>query len=115
MPYSSLNEIPEKTSLFVFLLGLFGSVVNYTKRKNKTLGQRLFLFISDLISSVMLSVITFTSVVGLGGSEILAVGLAGFVAHQGTRAIYLIEIIIAKKFGVELCEDDLNKKGNKSC
>ena len=107
MPIQNLNEIPEKTTIFVILLGLFGSIVNYSKRKDKPLAQRIFLFVSDLISSVMLSVITFTSVIGMGGSEILAVGLAGFVAHQGTRAIYLIEIIIAKRFGVELSE---NKK-----
>ena len=105
MPYSSLNEIPEKTGLIVFLFGIVGAIINYGRRKNKTFKQRVILFISDMISSVMLSIITFTTVVGFGGTELLAVGLAGFVAHQGTRAVYLMELIIAKKFNVEIEQD----------
>ena len=102
MPYSFINDVPNKTSYIVFLFGIFGAIINYGRRKNRTLRQRILLFISDMISSVMLSIITFTTVTGAGGTELLAVGLSGFVAHQGTRAVYLMELIIAKKFNVSL-------------
>lgn len=105
MPYNSLDEIPKNTGLIVFLFGIIGAVINYSRRKDKTMKQRVLLFLSDMLSSVMLSIITFTSIVGFGGTELLAVGLAGFVAHQGTRAVYLIELIIAKKFNVDVSKD----------
>jgi len=105
MPYSNIDDIPSKTSWIVFFFGIVGALINYGRRKDKTFTQKVFLFISDLISSVMLSVITFITVIGFGGTEILAVGIAGFVAHQGTRAVYLIELIIAKKFNVDINKD----------
>ena len=106
MPYSSLEEIPKNTGLIVFLFGIIGAIINYGRRKNKSFKQKALLFFSDMVSSVMLSIVTFTTVVGSGGSELLAVGLAGFVSHQGTRAVYLLELIIAKKLNVDI-QDDL--------
>ena len=105
MQYTNIDDIPSKTNILIFTFGIVGAIINYSRRKNKTFGQKVLLFISDMISSVMLSIITFTTVVGFGGTELLAVGLSGFVAHQGTRAVYLIELIIAKKFNVNVDED----------
>ena len=105
MPFSNLDDIPSKTGLLVFLFGIIGAIINYKRRKEATLTKRVFMFLSDMISSVMLSIASFSVVIGFGGNELLAVGLAGFVAHQGTRAVYLIELGLSKKYKLGIDEE----------
>ncbi len=102
MPYNSLNDVPYKTTFLVFLFGIFGAVINYSRRKDKSITERVLMFFSDMISSVMLSIVSFTTISGLGGSEMLAVGVAGYVAYLGTRAIYIVELLISKKFDIKI-------------
>ena len=102
MPYSNLDEIPKHTSLFVAMLGIFGAIINYHKRSKRSLIERISFFVTDMISSVMLSLTTFAVVISYSQNEILAIGASGYVAHQGTRLVFIIEQIIAKKFDIKL-------------
>ncbi len=105
MPFSNLDDVPSKTGLLVFIFGIVGAIINYKRRQEATLTKRVLMFISDMISSVMLSIASFSAVVGFGGNELLAVGLAGFVAHQGTRAVYLIELGVSRRYKLGIDEE----------
>ena len=100
--YSNLDEIPRNTGIFVVLLGVFGAFINYHRRTDLDFIDRLGLFLTDLISSVTISIATFAIIMSTQQNELLAIGVAGYVAHQGTRIFYIIERVIAKKFGIKL-------------
>ena len=115
--YTSIKDIPTITYLIVFILGVWGTFLSYIKRENdgteRTILKKLTLFLTDLITTVGLSIITFYGAIGSGLNEILSVGLSGFVAHQGTRAIYLVELVIADKVNSNSLKEELSNKGNK--
>ena len=113
--YNTIQDVPKLTYLVVLVLSLWGSILSFIQRSRdglkRTLTQKLIMFLTDLISTMGLSIVTFCGAVGFGLNELLAVGISGFVAHQGTRAIYLIELLIADKLGSKLLQEEL--KGNK--
>jgi len=86
--------------------------MNYFKRKTHEYSKlkKLSLFAFDTISSAGIAIITFLIIQGWTHNEILAVGLSGFFAHQGTRAFYTMEQIITKvveqKLNVKLGDKD---------
>jgi hypothetical protein len=111
--YTYLQDVPKATYFIVFVLGMWGSLLSFIKRNSdgvkRSIKQKMFMFVTDLISTMGLSVITFCGAIGLGLNELLAVGISGFVAHQGTRAIYLIELIIADKLGSNSLKEEIKK------
>jgi len=115
--YEQMNDIPIMLYIIVFGLGMWGAILNYFKREDdkvsRTKLQKLGIFILDLVSSMGLSVITFLSLLGLGMNDIIAVAFSGWVAHQGTRAIYLVELIIAEKLGSKVMKDEVLKYNEK--
>ena len=112
--YEQMNDIPVLLYIIVFGLGVWGAILNYFKREDdivdRTPMQKVGIFILDLISSMGLSVVTFLSLLGLGLNDIIAVAFAGWVAHQGTRAIYLVELIISEKLGSNAMRDAIIKE-----
>lgn len=110
------NHSPEDISTFtmniIFALGLIGAVLNFLKRKVRKLSllKKLGLFAVDTLSSSTLAVISFYGVIGLGYNELLAIAVAGALSHQGTRAIYILELIVAEKFGGKQTFDELTKQ-----
>ena len=112
--YEVIKDIPIISYLIVLGLGIWGAILNYVKREeddiDRTTMQKIGIFLLDLISSMGLSVVTFLGAVGVGANELIAVAIAGFVAHQGTRAIYLIELVIAEKLGSKLLKDEIQKE-----
>ena len=103
MPYKNLNEIPLITELIIMALGIVGAIVNFAKRKERVakLSSRLYLFFVDMITSGGLAVIGFYGASGLGMNELTAIAVSGILAHQGTRAMYLIELVFLEKAGAK--------------
>jgi len=104
VPYKSLNDVPEFNSLFVVLLGVWGAIMNYLKRKNDkyTLVKKVGFFVLDVLTSGGISIVTYLVVYGYTGNEFLSVGISGVFAHLGTRAFYIFEQIIVQKAGIRL-------------
>lgn len=96
-----LNNIDKTPLLVVILFGVWGAFLNYTNREldpqNRSMKIKIMHFLIDFASSTGLSMLTFLGLEGYGFNELLSVAIAGFVAHQGTRAIYLVELIITEK------------------
>ena len=104
MPYNNLDEIPKNTSFLVLLFAVIGALINNTRRKGKPIKQRVLFLLGDFISSSMLCLSAFYLMIGSGYSEPLAVGVAGIVAHQGTRVFFIVEKIIEAKTGAKLSD-----------
>lgn len=114
MPFNNHNDIPNITFLVVLLLGFAGSVVNFAKRQKRgmTILNKFSLFLIDSITSGSLAVIGFYGALGMGSNELIAIAYAGAIAHQGTRALYILELIVAEKFGAKATFEEI-KKGDK--
>lgn len=113
MPHKEhLRDIDHVVDYAILIFGLWGAFMNYFKRdvKKYTLKKRIFLFTFDAISSAGIAIIIFLIVQGYSGNELLAVGLSGFFAHQGTRAFYYIEHtltkIIEQRLNIKIDDDD---------
>jgi len=100
----NLNNIPDFDFLLVSMLGFWGAIVNFIKREKESLTwtKKIGLFISDIIVSGGIAIVTYLVVMGYEDNALIASGLAGVFAHQGTRAFYIIEKIIEQKFNVKL-------------
>ena len=119
MPYRNFNDIPLITHIIVFLTGLWGAILNFMKReelhRDMPVYKKVGFFIIDLISSGGIATITFLGCVGYGLNELIAVALSGIMAHQGTRAIYIFELVLAEKLNSKALKEELEKrKGNKN-
>ena len=113
MPYRNFNDIPFITQIAVLLTGIWGALMNFVKRteinKNMSLRKKVMYFFIDLISSGGIAIIIFLGAIGYGFNELLAVFFSGIFAHQGTRAIYLIELFIAEKLNSKKLEEEIKK------
>jgi len=112
--YKNFNEIPTLTQIYVFLIGLWTTFINFFKRediKQASISKKIIAFITDLITSVGFTIITFLTLTGYGLNEVFSVGIAGFLGHQGARAAYLIELVILEKVGARKTYEKRVKDG----
>jgi len=116
--YIHIKDIPLFSTILVFIIGIWGAILNFSKReelkRDIALRKKITLFILDLTTSGGFALLTFYGCLGYGITEPLAVAIAGIVGHQGTRAMYLLELIIAEKFGGDSVVNAIKEKnGNK--
>jgi len=104
VPHKDLNNIPHFDGIIVMLLGLWGAIMNFLKRKQSeySLLRKVSLFVVDVLTSGGIAIVTYLVVFGYTENAYLSVGISGVLAHQGTRAFYILEQIIEKKAGVKL-------------
>jgi hypothetical protein len=86
-----------------FFAGLWGAFFSFIRRdkEGKSIGNKVGVFIVDMIINVGITMLAYIGLVGYGINELLSVAISGFVGHQGTRTFYLAELIIAEKFGAK--------------
>jgi len=111
---SQMQTFKEMNIIGIFItlfLSFVGSIVNFLRRdfKNKSVSYKIIIFIVDAISSMSIGIMTFMIAQGYGLNELLSCGLASFFGHQGTRAVYLMEIIIAEKLGSKKALEKIEK------
>jgi len=103
MPHKNLNDLNVISLLLVIFFGVWGGFLNYLRRTqthpNYTWGQKIFHFFVDAVSVSSITVIVYLGLVGYGINDLISVAISGFIGHQGTRAIYTMEIFLAEKFG----------------
>jgi len=104
MPHRDLNNIPHLDVIALFFIGLWGAIMNFTKRvlKEYSLIKKISLFLLDVFTSGGIAIFSYLIIVGYLNNIYLAIGISGVLAHQGTRSFYILEQIVSQKLGVKL-------------
>ena len=112
MPYkSNLTDIEVVPIVIATIIGIWGSIVNYQKRHTVgfSIFRKIVTFAVDTLASIGLSIFTFMLAQGYGLNELVSIGVAGVFAHQGTRGLYLIELIVTEKVGAMKTYESIQK------
>lgn len=112
-PPKTPDAYPLLTYLWVFGLSFAGGVVSFL-RKRRTGEVRPFNvveFIGELVTSGFVGVITFWLCEASGFPQLVTAAMVGISGHMGSRAIYVLEKWVEKRFGVQipLHQDDGQK------
>lgn len=101
MPQNDFNNLNLIAVVVAFGFGMWASILNFSKRNLRYLNVKrmALLFVFDMLVSIGFTMLTYLGLVGAGVNELLSVAIAGFTAHQGTRAVWLIEMLISEKLG----------------
>jgi len=107
MPHRDPQNYSFITYVWVFAMAMLGGVAhNVKKLKDGTLARFSFSeLLGDLIISGFLGVVTFFLCEYAGLDRLLTAALIGMSSHQGTRGIYYIEELIARKLKLDTKED----------
>jgi len=108
MPHKDPQNYSFLTYAWVFAMAMLGGVAhNVKKLKDGTLARFSFSeLIGDLIISGFLGVVTFFLCEYVELDRMLTAALIGMSAHQGTRGIYFLEEIVARRFKLETKKKD---------
>jgi len=103
MPHKDWNHLNLISLVIVTFFGFWGGFLNFLRRTKThpefNWKQKIFHFFVDAVSVSSITIIAYLGLVGYGLNELLSVAISGFIGHQGTRAIYVMEIFLAEKFG----------------
>jgi hypothetical protein len=108
MPHRDPQNYSFVTYAWVFAMAMLGGVAhNIKKLKDGTLARfSLSELVGDLIISGFLGVVTFFLCEYAELEPILTAAIVGMSAHQGTRGIYFIEELIARRLKIDLKKDE---------
>jgi len=108
---SKFSDVPTVTYIVVFVLGMIGAVINFFRRElaGCSFVKKVFLFLFDALVSGLFAIIGFYATMGMGLNELLAIAASGIFAHQGTRAVYIIELVITEKLGAKMTFEEIKK------
>ena len=122
MPHKDLHNLNYLSVTFITILSFLGAILN-TKRKLKINKEKfknydklkLLTFIIsnvlfDALSVGSISIITYIGLIGYGMNEYIAVAIAGFLAKEGTTAIYQLKLVIAEKLHSEALMEELKQE-----
>lgn len=103
MPHQNFSDMNFTASLIAGLAGLWGAILNFIKRDNKThsISRKTITFLIDMIVNIGITMLIYIGCVGYGFNDLLSVAVAGFLGHQGTRSFYIMELILAEKLGAK--------------
>ena len=104
MPHRDPQNYSFVTYAWVFAMAMLGGVAhNVKKLKNGVLARFSFSeLVGDLIISGFLGVVTFFLCEYGDIDRLLTAALIGISSHQGTRGIYFIEELIAKRLQINI-------------
>jgi len=111
MPEKHFNDLDTISLFIAFAAGLWGSILSFIKRNKDsyTKTRMIIAFLFDMFTNIGFTLLTYIGLIGYGTNDLLAVAVASFVGHQGTRAIYLAELAIADKIGSKAMMDEVKK------
>jgi len=111
MPHNSFQDMDSTASLIALIAGIWGAVLNFVKRDNAkhSVIKKISMFAMDMIINIGITMLIYVGCIGYGFNELLSVGVAGFLGHQGTRSFYIMELIIAEKVGAKSTFEEIKK------
>jgi len=101
MPEKNFNDLNSVATIVAICAGIWGSILSFINRDKEGFSTIRIItsFLVDMMTDMGFTMLTYFGLIGYGVDELLAVAVSGFVGHQGTRAVYLIELAIADKIG----------------
>ena len=112
MPFNHFSDIDKTASLIAFIAGIWGAILSFARRDNKTHSfcKKCLFFFFDMIVNTGLTMLIYIGCIGYGFNDLMSVAIAGFLGHQGTRSLYLMELIIAEKLGAKATFEEIKKE-----
>ena len=112
MPEKHLSDVDNISLIFTTIIGTWGSILSFLKRERSGYSflKAVSMFLTDMFTNIGFTILTYLGLIGYGVNELLAVSIAGFIGHQGTRAIYLAELAIADKIGSKSALEAIKKE-----
>jgi hypothetical protein len=103
MPASNFSDMNSTASAIAFVAGMWGAILNFLKRDISKIGivRKIGLFFMDTTVSMGITMLVYIGALGYGMNELVSVAIAGALGHQGTRAFYIMELILAEKLGAK--------------
>ena len=113
MPFNHFQDMDNTASIIAAVAGVWGAILNFARRDNKTHSffRKLMFFMFDMTVNVGITMLIYVGCVGYGFNDLVSVAVAGFLGHQGTRSLYLMELIITEKLGAQKTFDEIRKGG----
>ena len=122
MPHKNLNDLNFISIAFISFLSFLGSVLN-TRRKYKINSEKykkysktklFFFFVSNIIFDALsvgsISIVVYIGLIGYGFNEYVSVAISGFLASEGSAAIYQLKLVIAEKIHSDALLEELKKE-----
>lgn len=108
-PTSIDNKMPEKdptsyswvTYAWVFALSISGGIVSFIRKisRGETRPFNVVEFVGEIVASGLVGVITFWLCEGTSISPLITAALVGISGHMGSRALFLLEEVLKRKYG----------------
>lgn len=101
MPEKDPSTIAALTYMWVFLVATWGGVVNYVKKRRTGVIPRFSIteFVGEIVTSAFVGLMTFFMCQSAELDPMLSAALIGISGHMGSRAIFVFETALQKRFG----------------
>lgn len=112
MPINNFSDLNIFATLIALAAGIWGSIISFIRRNKDGIKVRkgILLFFIDMTTNIGLTMLVYLGLIGYGLNELVAVAISGFVGHQGTRGVYLIELTIAEKVGSRTAIEEIKER-----
>jgi len=111
MPHRDFRNLDKLPIVFVIATSLLSGVLQFLQRKQKyTFGQALVRFFMDTATTLIIGISAYLAMVGYDLNNVLAAGVSSLIAHNGTRAIFLTELVIADKLGSQSAKEAIKEE-----
>lgn len=101
MPEKDPSTITTLTYAWVFVVAIMGGVVNYLKKRRMGIIPRFSIteFVGEIFTSAFVGLMTFFMCQSAELDPMLSAALIGISGHMGSRAIFVFETALQKRFG----------------
>lgn len=92
------------TMIWVVVLSMLGGIAGYIRKLKQGFTKRFSVteLIGEMFVSSFVGIVTFFLCKSSGFEETLTAAIVGLSSHMGSRAIYIIEVLVRKKIGIAI-------------
>jgi uncharacterized membrane protein (DUF4010 family) len=92
------------TMAWVVVLSMLGGIAGYIRKLKQGMTKRFSVteLIGEMVVSAFVGIVTFFLCKSSGFEETLTAAIVGLSSHMGSRAIYIIEVLVRKKIGINI-------------
>ena len=114
MPHRDFRNLDKLPIIFVIAASILSGVLQFLQRKQKfTIRQAIIRFFMDTATTLIIGISAYLAMVGYDLNNVLAAGISSLIAHNGTRAIFLAELVIADKLGSKSAKEAIKEEMEK--
>jgi len=108
---NNFNDVSSLSYFMAVVAGLWGAIITYARREHNknTINKKILLFLYDAFVTMGITILAYIGLLGAGVNELLAVAIGGVLGHQGTRSIYIVELLILERLGAKETIKEIKK------